>query len=411
MNFPQSVLIIGFVWPEPNSSAAGSRMMQLLLLFLKQGCEITFACAASDSPNMADIESLGIRRETIALNADSFDVFVTNLNPSVVIFDRFMSEEQFGWRVAKHCPDALRLLDSEDLHCLRRLRQKALRKNTIFNPNDLLSDDDAKREIASILRCDLTLVISEYEMALLQQTFKIDPALLHYLPILIDSLEESLPGFEDRKDFVFIGNFFHEPNADAVKYLKEILWPKIHQLIPEALLHIYGAYPPESILQMHKPKEKFFVHGRAESAASVVKNSRVVLAPLRFGAGIKGKLLEAMQCGTPSITTSIGAEAMNGSLPWNGFVSDDIDEMAQAASRLYHDKALWMEAQENGFSIVKKRFLKGLFEPDLTNHIISLQQNLKSHREGNFLGAMLQFHTMRSTEYLSRWISEKNKNS
>jgi glycosyltransferase involved in cell wall biosynthesis len=409
MNFPQSVLIIGFVWPEPNSSAAGSRMMQLLSLFLEQGCEITFASAAADSPNMADIESLGIRRETIALNADSFDIFVTNLNPSVVIFDRFMTEEQFGWRVAKHCPDALKILDSEDLHCLRRLRQKALKKKTIFNPRDLLSDDDAKREIASILRCDLTLVISEYEMKLLRETFKIEAKLLHYLPILIDSLEENLPGFEDRKDFVFIGNFFHEPNADAVKYLKEILWPKIHQLIPDAALHIYGAYPFEAILQMHKPSAKFFVHGRAESADVVVKNSRIVLAPLRFGAGIKGKLLEAMQCGTPSITTSIGAEAMNGNLPWNGFVSDDADEMAQAATRLYHDKVLWMEAQENGFSIIKRRFLKNLFETHLVNHIASLQQNLKSHREDNFFGAMLQFHTMRSTEYLSRWISEKNK--
>ena len=118
MNANQHVLIIGFVWPEPNSSAAGGRMVQLISIFKKQGFEVTCASPAMDSDFMVDLDSLGVTKRFIALNCSSFDVFIKELNPSIVLFDRFMIEEQFGWRVAENCPDALRLLDTEDLHCL-----------------------------------------------------------------------------------------------------------------------------------------------------------------------------------------------------------------------------------------------------------------------------------------------------
>jgi glycosyltransferase involved in cell wall biosynthesis len=406
----QTVLIIGLVWPEPDSSAAGSRMMQLISMFLKQNWEVTFATTASESSFRADIETLGVDIENILLNDVSFDDFITKLNPSVVVFDRFMAEEQFGWRVAKHAPDALRILNSEDLHCLRRSRKKAILAGKPYHIENLLQEDDAKREIASLLRCDLSLVISEFEIKLLAEIFKIDTSLLHYLPLFFEPIVlDDLPDFDQRHHFVFIGNFFHEPNVDAVKYLKQILWPKIRKQIPLAELHVYGAYPSEFILQMQQPKEKFFVHGRAEDAKAVVKKARVVLAPIRFGAGIKGKLLEAMQCGTPSITTSVGAEAIAGTLPWNGFVADDPEEMAIHASVLYNDKAVWLDAQQKGFTILSERFQKSFFEETFINKILEVQSNITSHRKNNFLGAMLQFHTMRSTEYLSRWIEEKNK--
>ena len=167
MNVIQQVLIIGFVWPEPNSSAAGGRMVQLISIFKEQGFEVTFCSPAMDSDFMVDLESLGVAKKTIALNCSSFDVFVKELNPTIVLFDRFMIEEQFGWRVAENCPKALRLLDTEDLHCLRLARQKAFKEKRTFSTNYLLTEEVAKREIASILRCDISLMISEYEMELL----------------------------------------------------------------------------------------------------------------------------------------------------------------------------------------------------------------------------------------------------
>jgi glycosyltransferase involved in cell wall biosynthesis len=366
-----------------------------------------------DSDYMIDLESLGVVKKSIALNCSSFDVFVKELNPIIVLFDRFMMEEQFGWRVAENCPDALRLLDTEDLHCLRLARQKAFKENRKFTTDDLLVEDVAKREIASILRCDVSLMIAEYEMELLHAVFKIDSNLLYYLPLLLEHVEDSaiqnLPSFEERNNFVFIGNFLHEPNWNAVQYLKETIWPLIRKQMPEAVLQIYGAYPSQKVLQLHQPKQGFHIMGRTDNAQEIVRNARVVLAPLRFGAGIKGKLIEAMQCGTPSVTTTIGAESMYGDLPWNGFVSDDIQVFADKAVELYQDATLWLKAQENGFEIIEKCYLKSLFENDFVKYILEIQTHLKQHRLHNFMGTMLQHHTLTSTKYMSRWIEAKNK--
>src|SRR6478736_5651478 len=408
----QTLLIIGFVWPEPNSSAAGGRMLQLITQFQQQGYVITFASPAMDSDFMVDLASLNVDKKSITLNCSSFDVFIKELNPTIVLFDRFMIEEQFGWRVAENCPDALRVLDTEDLHCLRLARQKAFKADLEFNISDTLKEEVAKREIASILRCDLSLMISEFEMELLKTTFKIDEKLLHYLPFLLEPISEytfeKLPSFEERNDFIFIGNFLHEPNWNAVQYLKESIWPLLRKQLPDSNLHIYGAYPSQKVLQLHQPKEGFYIKGRAINANEVVQNARIVLAPLRFGAGIKGKLIEAMQCGTPSITTTIGAESMQGNLPWNGFVSDDISEFTKAATQLYQDKELWTAAQYNGIAIINQRYSKKLFENDFAAKVQFLQANLAQHRLDNFFGSLLQHHTLTSTKYMSRWIEAKN---
>ena len=413
MNQVQKLLIIGFVWPEPNSSAAGGRMMQLISLFKAQGFSITFASPAQDSDFMVDLQEYKVEKKSIALNNSSFDVFIKELNPSIVLFDRFMIEEQFGWRVSENCPNALRLLDTEDLHCLRLARQKAFKENRPFNTTDLFVEEVAKREIASILRCDLSLMISEFEMDLLESAIKIDKALLYYLPFLLEPIDDmqlhEVPSFEDRKDFIFIGNFLHEPNWNAVQYLKEAIWPLLKKQVPEAFLNIYGAYPSQKTLQLHNNKEGFLIMGRATDAQAVVKEARVALAPLRFGAGIKGKLLEAMQCGTPSVTTTIGAESMHGDLDWNGFITNDVTDFVDAAVQLYQDKAIWHKAQQNGITIINQRYFKGLFEIDFRTKIEFLRSNLQQHRLNNFMGSMLQHHTLKSTKYMSRWIEEKNK--
>jgi len=408
----QKILIIGMVWPEPNSSAAGTRMLQLIELLQQNGCEITFASAAADSEFAFDVTQIGVAKVPIVLNDASFDAFVKTFNPQIVLFDRFVTEEQFGWRVAENCPNALRILDTEDLHFLRLARQLAFKEKREFSTPDLFSDT-AKREIASILRCDLSLIISETERNLLQNEFKIDASLLHYLAFLVDEIDaqtlKDFPDFSNRKDFIFIGNFLHEPNWNTVQYLKETIWPHIHKLLPEARLKIYGAYPSQKVLQLHKPSDQFYIMGRAADAAAVVKNARVVLAPIRFGAGAKGKLIEAMQCGTPSVTTTIGAESMPGNLPWNGTIANDPDEIVRAAAELYQNEMLWKQAQSNGIAILNNRYSKRIFEKNFLDAISKLQSNLQKHRQQNFIGLILQHHLLASTKYLSRWIEAKNK--
>ncbi len=402
------VLVIGYVWPEPDSSAAGSHMMSLLRLFRQQDWQVEFATPAQDTEHRADLAAEGISSQTIKLNCDSFDEYVKAYQPDMVVFDRFMMEEQFAWRVEKNCPDAVRVLDTEDLQCLRHARHQAYKSKRSMSQTDLFSDI-AKREIAAILRSDISLIISSFEMELLIDTFKVDKSLLHYLPFMVDlsALPKHMRSFSERDHFVSIGNFRHAPNWDAVLQLQKI-WPAIKQQIPDAELHIYGAYPPPKATALNNPKTGFLIKGWAESALEVIEASRVCLAPLQFGAGIKGKLLDAMMTQTPSVTTSIGAEGMCLENEWPGVVSNDMTEFAAAAVELYSDQASWLRAQSRCLGIVKKNYNSELLGQGLIEKINKVTNNLEQHRLNNFNGAMLRHHSMSSTKYMSQWIAAKN---
>lgn len=406
------LLVIGYVWPEPTSSAAGSRMMHLLKLFRGKNYEITFATTAAETDFMADLSEEGIKTAKIELNNESFDHFAAELDPQVVLFDRFMMEEQFGWRIDNACPSALKILDTEDLHFLRSARTEAWKKG-ISAEKLYLESDLAKREIASIYRCDLSLIISEAEMQLLKDQFHLAEDLLFYLPFQLEKISaermESLPKFEERKNFISIGNFRHEPNWNAVLYLKQEIWPLIKKELPEAELHIYGSYASKKVSDLHNPKEGFLVKGRAEDALQVMQEARVCLAPIRFGAGLKGKLSDSMQAGTPSVTTSAGAEGMHGNLSWNGFIEDMPEAFATAAVKLYQEKDLWQECRQRGFNIINERFASGKESAGLLNRVKELEKNLPEHRRNNFIGSMLRHHQHRSTYFMARFIEEKNK--
>ena len=416
-----TLLIIGTVWPEPTSSAAGTRTMELIHFFQSQDYEISFASHASKTEHSVDLQALGISEESIELNNSSFDEFVRELEPTLVIFDRFMTEEQFGWRVQEQCPDALRILDTVDLHCLRKARHEAFKTTgqITLNPSkEHLFSTHALREIAAIYRSDLNLMISTKEIEILHEHFSVPLAQLHYLPFLIDPLTQDTiqnwKTFEERQHFMTIGNFLHDPNWDAVVYLKQEIWPKIRKALPKAELHIYGSYVSQKALQLHNPKEGFLVLGRAESATEVMAQSRVCLAPLRFGAGMKGKLVDAMLTGTPSVTTSIGAESMylkadsSASLDWSGFIEDDVDAFVEAAVRLYTEEDIWLGTQKNSVEIINECFDKRVFGGRLELTLSHLLNNLQTHRLNNFTGQMLNHHSMKSTYYMSKWIESKN---
>jgi len=402
----KNLVIIGKVFPEPNSTAAGSRMIQLMDLFLTQNYQITFLSTATISENSFDLSSKNIQFQNILLNDSSFDELIKNLNPDIVVFDRFTTEEQFGWRVSEQVPNAVKILDTEDLHFLRTAREKAFRQNKFLENSDLINDV-FKREMASILRCDLSLIISEFEMNLLIEKFKMDENILFYLP-LFGAVKKPETSFSERKNFISIGNFLHEPNWQTVLQLKKI-WKGIKKQLPEAEIHIYGAYVSEKVFQLHNEKEGFIIKGRAENVESVFNQAKILLAPIPFGAGIKGKLLESMQFGLPNVTSAIGAEAMQGNHDWNGFITDNETEFVEKAVLLYQDENLWRKSQENGFKIIKNRFKKELFKAHFINKIQEISENLESHRNQNFLGQILQHHTLQSTKYLSKWIEEKNK--
>jgi O-antigen biosynthesis protein len=426
----KKLLIIGYVWPEPTSSAAGSRMLELIQLFLANTYQIVFASASALSEHRADLLSLGVQEKSIELNSSSFNDFLTEFEPGMVLFDRFFTEEQFGWRVAQVCPHALRVLDTEDLHSLRYARQQLLKQAQKKTVNEaerqslspvlasqielyaqMAEDDMAQREIAAIYRCDLTLMISQFEINFLTENFSVPEQLLHYCPFLNARIpEQSIsPSFAKRQHFISIGNFRHEPNWDAVLYLKYAIWPLIREQLPQVELHVYGSYPPPKATQLHNTKQGFLVKGWAEDALSTMQHARVCLAPLRFGAGIKGKLMDAMRTATPSVTTDIGAEAMSGGLPWGGAVANSATDIAAAAVKIYMDEGLWKKMQHQGITVLAQHFAHQNYANLLLERIELLKNNVIYERQKNFVGSMLRHHLHKSTQYMSQWIEAKNK--
>lgn len=405
-----TVLAIGYVWPEPNSSAAGKHMLSLLKLFKAQGWQVHFASPAQRSEHQFDLTELDIPEHEIKLNCSSFDEFIDNITPDIVLFDRFMLEEQFAWRIHNVCPNAIRILDTEDLHFLRNARQAAHKQSRKVQDSDFFSDM-AKREIAAIYRSDLSLIISEFELTLLKDKFAMPQQILAHVPFMLNKPPtlSDMPEYNQRAHFVSIGNFRHAPNWDAVLYLKQQIWPAIRRKLPHAELHVYGAYPPPKATQLHNRQQGFLVKGWAEDANAVLSQARVCLAPLRFGAGIKGKLADAMLCGTPSVTTAIGAEGMTGNTSWPGAVTDDVDAFVDAAASLYGSESRWQQAQSNAPALLQEKFDGEQIGAALIKRIKSISEDLATHRLGNFTGAMLMHHSMKSTQYMAQWIEAKNR--
>ncbi|MGJ8726109.1 MAG: glycosyltransferase family 4 protein [Roseibacillus sp.] len=404
----RTLLVIGYVWPEPNSSAAGGHIMSLMRLFQGDGWKVHFASPAARGEHECDLESEAILSHKVALNCRSFDSFVSELNPKVVLFDRFMMEEQFGWRVAQACPRAIRVLDMEDFHSLRYARHEAVKKGLSYREADLFTEK-AQREVAAIFRCDLSLVISEVERELLISEYQVPAELLIWCPFLLEPYEQDIPVFDERENLISIGNFRHAPNWDAVLQLKGEIWPLIRRELPKVELHIYGAYPPPKAMALHQPKEGFLVKGWARDARAAVSRARLCLAPLRFGAGLKGKLTEAMLCGTPSITTSVGSEGISGKLPWPGAVADDVKIFAKEAVALYTDEQEWKLRQARGAQLLEQRFHRERNGQRVLDQVASCLENLEVHRRRNFIGKMLQHQSLKATQYMSQWIEAKNQ--
>lgn len=377
-------------------------MMQLIQIFRLWNYKITFLSSANASDYSEKMEV-----QKIEINNSDFEEQIKSLNPDFVLFDRYITEEQFGWKVSEMCPNAIKILDTEDLHFLREARKTCFKQNRDLKFEDL-QNDVFKREIASILRCDLSLIISEYEISLLEKGFKIDRNLLFYLPFLYENNEKKGFTFQERKHFVSIGNFLHEPNWQTVLQLKKI-WKNIRKKLPETEIHIYGAYAGEKAFQLNDEKSGFLIKGRAESVGKIFEKYRVLLAPIPFGAGLKAKLFESMIFGLPNVTTTIGAEAMHDNQIWNGYIEDSEGNFAEKAVALYTSENLWEQAQENGFKILKQKFAQEDFIKNFKKKIDEISANLQVHRNQNFLGKILQHQTLQSTKYLGKWIEEKNK--
>ncbi len=224
-------------------------------------------------------------------------------------------------------PQARVVYDTVDLHFVRLSRQATVQGRWTGH------DDIEQLELNAARQSDLTVVTSSHEAETLHARGITDVAVVG----LAETLTDSVPDQESRQGILFLGNYAHAPNVDAAVWLAEEIMPRVRERVPGIMLTLAGADPTPAILKLSS--ELVRVPGFIDDLEPVFARHRVFAAPLRFGAGLKGKIVQAMAAGVPIVTTSIGAEGIAG--PDELVIADDVPSFAEALVRLHENKQEW----------------------------------------------------------------------
>lgn len=350
------------------------------------------------------------------VNTSFVDEEVKKIQPDIVIYDRFLGEEQYSHRVQRYAPNVISIIDTQDVHFLRYAREEMLSQGksvqeisniNFFNSKQFSSEtvDRILREIASIMRTDATILSSFVEQDILKNQFLIPNHKLTVAPFYYKSENTTFKPFHRRKDFIFIGNFRHRPNKDAILWLKEKIWKKLAPRLPDVHLKIYGDGALMEDYALENKQERFLIKGqlKPEYLYSTLSKHRVNLAPLRYGAGIKGKITDGWHVGTPVVSTSIGMEGMNQGQRWGGLVADTDDSFVEAALKLYTDEEMWMKSQLDGKYLMENQFDEDKNGADFKNWI----GNLASKRAHDWVKDVMWMSERRYTEEFGSKITLK----
>jgi hypothetical protein len=442
----QTILFVSPVWPERSSSAAGVRTSDLVSSFIERGSTVHYAASmashddASKQCHVEFLKNLGATTHVCQPNReDDFVDVLQKSRPDVVIFDRFYTEEMFSHIVEKHMPNVCRVLDMQDVHFLRMWRQQLvvadsggdLYENVLMNMPPS-SYEPCCRELASIYRSDLTLVCSPREVDMLQGVFGVDRrALVEASFFAHGTMDHRNGSSSDRRDCMMIGNFKHPPNADSVEWTCQDIWPKIrerlstdHHIPKHELphLHIYGAYGNKNKFDMRKDRglyEQLGIEFRGFAPSlDIMSQYLMLLAPLRFGAGLKGKVVDAWSHGLPVVTTVIGSEGMED--PQNNCTMKDTwggrggaknaeDIINDAVSMYLSTPSQWSSYQQHGYTLLKTLYDRERNLQSIHSALDARYKELEEYRNANYLGRMVWSQQMRATEYFSRWVELKEK--
>ena len=299
----RKLLIIAHLWPESTTTAAGQHLLTLIQSFKNAQYEVHLGCTLDKTPLGDSLSEHDIQVHQIVLNCNSFDELLLDLRPEVVLFDRFISEEQFGWRVYKNLPQCFTLLNTEDLQSLRLSRSKG-------KEEEWETTDTFKREIASFYRVDKVLIISREEINKLTALLPSIGSKLIYAPLITPRRE--ITNHINRKpwSFVFFGSGKHPGNTATLQRIIE-MWPKILKIQPKSSLSIIGAYYPESLSnKANKLKQVSFL-GWLEDLDATLVNYQFLLSPTPFGAGLKGKILQSISNGVTCLCSSVASEGID----------------------------------------------------------------------------------------------------
>lgn len=346
------VLVIDHCTPTPDQDAGSLITFNMMLLLREMGYQVTFMPEDNFSyvPGYTNLlQSVGVEvyyapyvnsvEEHVREKGGRYGLVLLS-RPEV--FSRHIS------LIKRYCANAKIIYDTVDLHYLRMQREAAL------------SGDEGKRQAAlrmkfkefgAIRAADATILKSKAEHELLSDILPKEK--LHVFPLIMDIRGEGR-GFSERRDLIFIGGFQHTPNVDAARYFVLEVFPLVKEKLPDARVYIVGSKPPEEVLALQGPD--VVVTGYVENLTPLLHGCRVSIAPLRYGAGIKGKIGTAMAAGLPVVATSIAAEGMSLSNEVELLVADAPADFANAIEKLYTDSVLWKKIQENGLEFARRNW-------------------------------------------------------
>jgi hypothetical protein len=435
-NFPSETTVVFFSnhIPEPNASAAGVRT-QTLIHRLQESDGIHHIHYTTGTAKTLPDASGNVTYHFLPPNESTRTrKFLSKIKSDnmIVVFDRFYVEEMYSFAVRQHLPHALRVTDMQDFHALRSARQDDISTKTttdyplepsLVTPTQ--TSDMLLRELASIHRSDLTLVCSPFEVDLLATNYQIPRDKLALAPLLFHATnnnETSTSADElllllserdnnNRSGFVMCGGFQHPPNVDAMHTLRERIWPRLRdQLLPGAACHVYGANCPVQY-QRRITDATWKVHGFEQQLATIFGDKRVLLAPLRYGAGLKGKIVDAWKFGVPVVTTSVGAEGLwLDGFEFGGRVADTEDEFVAAAVELYesnnNEQRHWEQARTNASQLLEAWCKLDDWDV-LAGRLIQAMEEREFRRSTDYVQAVLWHQNVRSTEYFSKFLELK----
>jgi glycosyltransferase involved in cell wall biosynthesis len=238
--------------------------------------------------------------------------------------------------------------DTVDLHFLRLQRQAELSRSAAHAAE---AARYRKLEAKLAARCDQVWCVSEQEAAAIRG---LAPGARTAIVPTIHALAPDPAGYEDRQGLLFVGNFRHRPNADAVIFFASQVQPRLQGLLPDVALSVAGSDAPPEVLALGAPALQLL--GFVPDLDPLLQGRRVFVCPLRFGAGMKGKVGQALAAGLPVVTTSIGAEGIGLVDGEHALIADDPAQFAARVAEVYRDPELWRRLSENGRRLVAERF-------------------------------------------------------
>lgn len=345
------VLILDLDFPHADRDSGSVRMFNMLLLLRELGCHVLFwatgACVRDDDARMLERHGVEIVLAPSRVGAlrwwhdhgESVDLVMLSRLPVA----------KASMRLARRYASQARLVfDTVDLHFLRVARGAALRHD---REQAAWAEQLRRTELKLMRRADLTLVVSEYEKKLLSELV---PAVdVRILSNVHDVYGCSQP-FEVRSGLLFLGNFHHGPNVDAARWLIDEIMPRLRQRLRGTTLHIVG-FAADTVLAADVCDD-VQVHGFVANLEPIMGQVRVALAPLRYGAGVKGKINMAMSHGVPVVTTAVGAEGMALVDRRDAVIADGADAFVEAIIEVYASETLWSLLSSRGLEHVQRHF-------------------------------------------------------